>query len=776
MGQDRRQNDELESKLKHYRLNHDEHRRIVGLLGREPRGVEWALFSALWSEHCSYKSSRVHLKGLFNQSPRVLEGFGENAGVVDLGQGERVAFKIESHNHPSYIEPYQGAATGVGGILRDIFTMGARPIALANYLCFGRPEAERMEKIVDGVVRGIGGYGNCVGVPTITGQTEFDPSYDRNVLVNAMAVGLFRPGENVFLSKAKGVGNLVVYVGAKTGRDGVHGASMASESFGKDSAKKRPTVQIGDPFFEKLLIESCLEVMAQNLVVAIQDMGAAGLTSSSFEMAAKGGVGFHLHLDRVPLRDATLTPEDILLSESQERMLMIVEPRRLREVEAVFAKWGLDAVSIGEVTADRKMRLDWHGERLVEIDPELLTEQSPRYERPYDDWKPQSRVQQRGELAYHEGDVGIASAGEALIAALGSPMGCSRSFIYRQYDAHVGAATAADCEESVGVVRLRESGRGLGVVLGCRPSLMRLDAREGGFDAVAYPSLELAAKGFEPMAVTDCLNFGNPERVPVMSSFVAALSGMNEICRELAAPIISGNVSFYNETEARNITPTPSTGLVGLRPSVEQLPKSGFVRRGDSVFVISVPMLHSQGAMGEFLRWRSEAPYSRGFGQLQPGPTGKLIRTLTAMMADNRGRDGSPRVSATRVVGKFGLAYALARMSLQTDVGLVVEQDALLKLFASGEEKSAPAAVSDLFNEVFYQIVVSTNESQSEFTARWLKAGGEAVSVHKLGQTDGDRLCLGEWLDLSIDQLRRSYESGWTKSFPSLQDLTAESR
>ena len=371
MGQTTRPQESLEAKLKHYRLNASEHKRIAGLLGREPQGVEWALFSAMWSEHCSYKSSRIHLKGLFNKSPRVLESFGENAGVVDLGEGERVAFKIESHNHPSFIEPYQGAATGVGGILRDIFTMGARPIAIADYLCFGRPAAERMEKIVDGVVRGIGGYGNPVGVPTITGQTEFDPTYDKNVLVNAMAVGLFRKGEKVFLSKAKGVGNLVVYAGAKTGRDGVHGASMASESFGKDSEKKRPTIQIGDPFFEKLLIEACLEVMEQDLVVAIQDMGAAGLTSSSFEMASKGGVGFNLHLDRVPLREATLEPEDILLSESQERMLLVVEPAQLAKVEAVFKRWGLEAVAVGDVTLKKTMKLFWKGDLLTEIDPEL---------------------------------------------------------------------------------------------------------------------------------------------------------------------------------------------------------------------------------------------------------------------------------------------------------------------------------------------------------------------------------------------------------------------
>ncbi|MEK7356615.1 MAG: AIR synthase-related protein, partial [Bdellovibrionota bacterium] len=351
--------EEFKAKLKTYRLNEVEYGKIYELLGRDPRPVEWALFSALWSEHCSYKSSKIHLKKLFNKSSRVVESFGENAGVVDLGGGERVAFKIESHNHPSFIEPYQGAATGVGGILRDIFTMGARPVALADYLCFGRPTAPRMSQLVDGVVRGIGGYGNCVGVPTITGQTEFHESYDNNILVNAMAVGLFRPGEKVYLSKAKGAGNWIVYVGAKTGRDGVHGASMASESFEADSASKRPTVQIGDPFFEKLLIESCLEVMKEDLVVAIQDMGAAGLTSSSFEMASKGGVGFRIELDKVPLRDSSMSPEDILLSESQERMLLVCEPAKFERIAAIFHRWNLDAVKIGEVTTKKTVELHW---------------------------------------------------------------------------------------------------------------------------------------------------------------------------------------------------------------------------------------------------------------------------------------------------------------------------------------------------------------------------------------------------------------------------------
>ena len=743
MGQDTRDNLELDRKLKHYRLNRDEHRRIVGLIGREPQGVEWALFSALWSEHCSYKSSRVHLKGLFNQSPRVLQSFGENAGVVDLGEGERVAFKMESHNHPSFIEPYQGAATGVGGILRDIFTMGARPIALADYLCFGRPEATRMEKLVDGVVRGIGGYGNCVGVPTITGQTEFDESYNKNILVNAMAVGLFRPGEKVFLSKASGVGNLVVYAGAKTGRDGVHGASMASESFDKESEKKRPTVQIGDPFFEKLLIESSLEVMEQDLVVAIQDMGAAGLTSSSFEMAAKGGVGFTLHLDRVPLRDATLEPEDILLSESQERMLMVVEPSKLERLQALYHRWGLDAVAIGEVTKDRVMRLYWKGDLLTSIDPDLLVEHPPRYERAYETWKPKHRVTTGPVLT-----AGGLKVKDELLKLLGSAEGASREFIYRQYDGHVGASTAADCRESVGVVRLKDSGRGLGVVLGCRPYLMRFDALEGGRDTVAYPSLELAAKGFEPLAMTDCLNFGNPERLEVMTSFVAALGGMNELARELVTPIISGNVSFYNETEGRNITPTPSTGLVGLRRSVEKLPTSGFKQAGLEVFVVStLKSFEFGGAFAEKAK-------------LEPRAMGAIDRdSVKALVASLLSVEAKGFVQASRVVGKFGLGYALSRMALG-GVGAEVTGHSF----------------AELFSERLYEVIVATSLSRAEFEEQWAPASGGKSPIRYLGRTGGLSLKIGSdvesevesAVELTVQELTTVYQKGWTQSFPNL--------
>ena len=735
---------EFQAKLKTYRLNESEYQKICDLLGRDPKGVEWALFSALWSEHCSYKSSKVHLKKLFSRSSRVVESFGENAGVVDLGQGERVAFKIESHNHPSFIEPYQGAATGVGGILRDIFTMGARPIALANYLCFGEPKAPRMQTLVDGVVRGIGGYGNCVGVPTVTGQTVFHESYSGNILVNAMAVGLFRPGEKIFLSKAKGVGNWVVYVGAKTGRDGVHGASMASESFEADSAAKRPTVQIGDPFYEKLLIESCLEVMKQDLVVAIQDMGAAGLTSSSFEMASKGGVGFRLHLDQVPLRDSSMQPEDILLSESQERMLLVCEPSKFEDLAKVFHRWGLDAVKIGEVTEKKSVELYWKGDLLTDIDPDLLVENAPQYQRPFKVLQPQNRTEKRAEVK-----TVIANAGETLLGLMKAAEGTSREWVYRQYDSRVGASTARDCRDSVAVVRLKDSNRALGIVLGCRPHVMRFDARIGGTDAVAYPAFELALKGFEPLAVTDCLNYGNPERENVMSDFVASLEGMNGVCAALEAPIISGNVSFYNETMGRNITPTPSTGLIGLRDSVTNLPLSHFGRAGLDVLLLRLPRLVTGGALQEKTSKRC-----LGQGDLDAKEIGALVKVAREL-------SGIVGVESTRAVGKFGLAYALARMSLE-GVGARIDFEGLKT--ARGAETDA----ASLFEEHFYEAVIAVNPARtSEFESAYAKARERfpGLELHRIGKTLAGRLEIGSFIDSDTASLAKAYNSGWGENF-----------
>ena len=735
----------LDGKLKHYRLSHEEYERMISLLGRTPQGVEWALFSALWSEHCSYKSSRAHLKNLFSQSPHVLVSFGENAGVFDLGQGERIAFKMESHNHPSFIEPYEGAATGVGGILRDIFAMGARPIALANYLAFGDVDANRMPTLIDGVVRGIGGYGNCVGVPTITGQTEFHRSYNKNILVNALALGLFREGEPLMSACASGVGNLIVYVGAKTGKDGVHGASMASESFDSSGESKKTTIQKGDPFYEKLLIEGCLEVMRAGIVEAVQDMGAAGLTSSSFEMAARGDVGFKLNLDKVPLRDSTMTPEEILLSESQERMLLIVKPENFEKLKAVFSHWSLDAESIGTVTKGPHVELFWHGELICQIDPKILTYQAPRYERPFDKWSPRHRVLNIQELS-SDADRGASSDNQTsnqLLQILASPHGSSRSWIYRQYDQRVGTKTIFDCEESVGVVRLPDSGRQLALVLGGRPHVMRFDACVGGMDSVAYPALELAAKGFMPLAVTDCLNFGNPENREIMTEFVASLDGMNDLARALSTPIISGNVSFYNETMGENITSTVATGLVGLgEPILDENshlpPRSSFQAVRDELYIVESSQLIFTGLNGE---WRERS--SIGHGDLSAKEIAEFIQVVRHLAL-------SRAVRSTRVVGKFGLPYALARMCT-AQLGARVQWQ--------------PPVKQKWFTESLYQVVFAVDSDRAfEWRELFAKlAANLNINIARLGEVGESALTFeGEsrW-SVSTVKLRQAHETPW---------------
>ncbi len=729
--------DSHQAKLKHYRLNQFEYDEICKLLGRDPKGIEWALFSALWSEHCSYKSSRRHLKKFFFESPRVVESFGENAGVIDLGEGERVGFKMESHNHPSFIEPFQGAATGVGGILRDIFTMGARPIAIADYLCFGEPKAARMTSLVDGVVKGISHYGNCVGVPTISGQTEFHSSYDGNILVNAFALGLFRPGEPIVNSKARGEGNWVVYVGAKTGKDGVHGASMASESFDENSESKKPTIQIGDPFLEKLLIESCIEVMRENLVVAIQDMGAAGLTSSSFEMAAKGNVGLDLYLDKVPIRDSSIQPEEILLSESQERMLLICEPSKFEAIEKVFAKWGLDAAVVGEVKNDRKVRIFWKNEMLTDIDPHLLTENAPNYDRPYSPWKPKYKTEKLEAFK-------TAFSRETLLATLSSVEGCSREWIYRQYDQRVGTNTHRDATHSVAVLRLPDSGRALGIVLGCRPSVMRMDTLEGAKDAAFYPSLELAVKGFEPLALTDCLNFGNPEKPELMSELVATVEGLTEASKALKAPVISGNVSLYNETLNKNVTSTPSTGWVGLRPALENIPQDQFVGEGNDVYKLSLSQIEWNGTLGEK---EKQKPQFKGEINSQ-----KCAEFVTLCLELGR----STELKASKVVGKFGLPYALARMSLNN----------------MGAKIVSTQAAEESFKERLYEIVLEVapgSKVLAGLTSRFEKLGAK---LEKIGSVTKGNLSFqtktGETVDLSSKEMNEAYYSGWKNEFKEL--------
>jgi len=544
-------------------LSAEEYGRVLEIMGRTPSFTELGIFSVMWSEHCSYKSSRVWLKQLPTKAPWVIHGPGENAGVVDIGDGLAAVFKMESHNHPSFIEPYQGAATGVGGILRDVFTMGARPVANLNALRFGRPENPRTKRVVDGVVRGIGGYGNCVGVPTVGGEINFHPAYDGNPLVNAMTVGIANK-DRIFLSAAAGVGNPVVYVGSKTGRDGIHGATMASAEFGADSEEKRPTVQVGDPFTEKLLIEACLELMATDAIVAIQDMGAAGLTSSSVEMAGKGGVGIELDIDQVPARETGMSAYEFMLSESQERMLMVLRPDRGDVARTIFEKWDLDFAVIGHLTDTGRITVKHQGRVEADIPLAPLADQAPLYHRP-------TAETPKGEKlnpARVEDRVGLTRALQTLI---GCPDLCSRRWVWDQYDSSVGGQTvkrpgAADAA----VVKLEGLKRAIALTTDCTPRYCAADPEAGGMQAVAEAWRNLTAVGARPLAITDNMNFGNPEKPEIMGQFAAAIRGMAAACEALDFPVVSGNVSLYNETEGRGILPTPAIGGLGVLEDAAQ--------------------------------------------------------------------------------------------------------------------------------------------------------------------------------------------------------------
>src|SRR3954463_12637612 len=595
-------------------LSSEEYQRVLNALGREPNLTELGIFSVMWSEHCSYKSSRAHLRKLPTEAPWVIQGPGENAGVIDIGDGKAAIFKMESHNHPSYIEPYQGAATGVGGILRDVFTMGARPVANLNALRFGRPDHPKMRHLIAGVVAGIGGYGNCVGVPTVGGEVDFHSAYDGNILVNAMTVGIAKT-DKIFYSAASGSGNPIVYVGSKTGRDGIHGATMASADFSEDSEEKRPTVQVGDPFTEKLLIEACLELMASDAIVAIQDMGAAGLTSSSVEMASKGGVGIRLDMNQVPCREEGMTPYEMMLSESQERMLMVLKPGREAEAEAIFRKWELDFAVIGEVTDTGRMELVWNGETVADIPLDPLADEAPLYDRPHisqDEYKAWAQVKPLGEVP-ESTDIGA-----DLLKLMGSPALASRRWIYEQYDQSVGADTVQRPGGDAAVVRIHGSKKALAMTTDCTPRYCYADPVEGGKQAVAEAYRNLCAVGAKPLAITNCLNFGNPQRPEIMGQFVGCIEGIAEACRALDFPVVSGNVSLYNETKSDDgaslaILPTPAIGGVGLLDDWEKSATIAFKTEGEHLVLIG----HSESHVGQSL-WL-ELCHGRREGPPPPG-------------------------------------------------------------------------------------------------------------------------------------------------------------
>ncbi|MEP7131983.1 MAG: phosphoribosylformylglycinamidine synthase subunit PurL [Acidobacteriota bacterium] len=648
-----------------HNLSSEEYGRILEILGREPNYVELGIFSAMWSEHCSYKSSRVHLKTFPTKGPRVIQGPGENAGIVDIGDGLAVAFKMESHNHPSFIEPYQGAATGVGGILRDIFTMGARPIASLNSLRFGSLDAPRMKHIVDGVVRGIAGYGNCMGVPTVGGETTFHPAYNGNILVNVFNAGIVR-ADRIFLGRAEGAGNPVVYVGSKTGRDGIHGATMASEEFAGDETKqKRPNVQVGDPFTEKLLLEACLELFATEAVVGIQDMGAAGLTSSTFEMAGRAGSGVEIDLSKVPARETGMTPYEIMLSESQERMLLVCHRDRLSQVLAIFRKWELDAVEIGKVTDTGRVVLFFAGEKVADLPAAPLADEAPVYDRPRRPAPPPPPPLWPEEP--EPGDYAV-----CLRAILSSPNVAEKSWIWTQYDHMVGTNTVERPGGDAAVVRVKGTRKALALKSDVNPFFCALDPYRGAAIAVAEAARSIACAGGRPLAITDCLNFGNPEKPEVMAQFEAAVRGISDACRAFEIPVVSGNVSFYNETDGRAIPPTPTVGMVGLLEDVERRVRMGFRAAGDRVALLGVTRDELGGS--EFLRvvrGRDEGPCP----DLDLGAEQRLS-SLLAELAE------SGRLASAHDLADGGLAVAAAECAMTSGFGAVLEISGGLRISA----------------------------------------------------------------------------------------------
>ncbi len=726
-----------EAAAREHGLRPEEWQRLLHGLGRVPTWEELGMVSVMWSEHCSYKSSRRHLKKLPTEAPWVLQGPGENAGVVDVGDGLAACFKMESHNHPSFIEPFQGAATGVGGILRDVFTMGARPIANLNSLRFGRPEAPRMRFLVEGVVAGIGAYGNCMGVPTVGGEVAFDPSYDGNILVNAMTVGLMR-SDRIFRSAAAGVGHPVMYVGSKTGRDGIHGATMASEEFGEQSASQRPRVQVGDPFTEKCLLEACLELMSEDAIVAIQDMGAAGLTSSSCEMASRGNAGIDIDVAEVPRRETGMSPYEVLLSESQERMLMVVRPGTEALVRGIFDRWGLDSAVIGRVT-DTGCVVVRDGDREVARLPvQVLVDEAPVYDRPMKR-PPLETAWVLPDLASFE----AVSLETRLLSVLSQPTVASKRWVYEQYDSGVRCSTvlgpgAADAA----VVRLSgadldpdgDTVRGLALTVDMNSRWVQLDPRRGAMLGVLEAARNLACVGAEPRGLTDCLNFGNPERPEVMWTLVESIEGLAEACRALGVPVVSGNVSLYNETDGRSILPTPTVGMVGVVENVRCSPGSGFRRAGDRVFVLGSPEGLTLG--GSELVWMEQGAH---LGRPAEPDLEMARRVHAACVAAVR----QGWVRSAHDVSEGGLAVCIAESCILGGIG------AVLRWPWSAEPER-------FFGEGPSVIVLTTDAPEK------LK---EVATEHRaplveIGEVGGAVLDIDGYLKVAVSDLAASWEGG----------------
>lgn len=712
-------------------LKPDEYERILKLIGRIPSFTELGIFSAMWNEHCSYKSSRIHLRGLPTKAPWVIQGPGENAGVIDIGDGLAVVFKMESHNHPSYIEPYQGATTGVGGILRDVFTMGARPIACLNALSFGDPKHPKTRHLVSGVVAGVGGYGNSFGVPTVGGQVRFHTRYDGNPLVNAMAVGLAE-SDKIFYAAASGVNMPIVYLGSKTGRDGIHGATMASAEFGADAEEKRPTVQVGDPFAEKLLLEACLEIMAKDCVIAIQDMGAAGLTCSAVEMGAKGNLGVELDLDTVPTRETGMSAYEMMLSESQERMLMVLKPEKEQEAEAIFRKWGLDFAVVGYTTPTKRFVIKHGGDVMADLPIKELGDEAPLYNRPFVD-SPKLPVIDAASVKPPMGNA------EALEKIMGAPDMCSRRWVWEQYDHVIMGNTVQRPGGDAAVVRVLDGPKGLALTADVTPRYCEADPFEGGKQAVAEAWRNITAVGGLPLAITDNLNFGNPEKPEIMGQFVGCIRGIGEACKALDFPVVSGNVSLYNETNGRGILPTPSIGGVGLLDDFTKSATLAFKAEGEAVMLVGA----TAGWLGQSIYLRDVCGREEG----APPPVDLAVERRNGDFI--RGLIRAGRTSAVHDLSDGGLLVALAEMAIASGIGATVMNPTQLPAHAFwfGEDQAR------------YVVTVPLAEADRLLT----EARAAGVPAQIVGRTGGKALAIQGEREVAVAVLRDAFEAWFPK-------------
>ena len=719
-------------------LKPDEFAKIVALIGRQPTYTELGIFSAMWNEHCSYKSSKKWLRTLPTAGPRVTQGPGENAGVVDIGDGQAIVFKMESHNHPSFIEPYQGAATGVGGILRDVFTMGARPVAAMNALRFGAPEHEKTRHLVSGVVAGVGGYGNAFGVPVVGGEVEFDARYNGNNLVNAFAAGL-ADTDKIFYSKAEGVGLPVVYLGAKTGRDGVGGATMASAEFDDAIEEKRPTVQVGDPFTEKRLLEACLELMATGAVIAIQDMGAAGLTCSAVEMGAKGDLGIELNLDHVPVRETAMTPYEMMLSESQERMLMVLHPEKEAAARAVFERWELDFATVGITTDDLRFRVLWQGAEVANLPIKDLGDAAPEYDRPW--------VKPPRPAPIITNDVPHMDVADALLALVGGHHGSSRRWVYEQYDTLIQGNSLQLPGGDAGVIRVEgHPTKALAFTSDVTPRYCEADPFEGGKQAVAEAWRNLTATGATPIAASDNLNFGNPEKPEIMGQLVEAVRGIGEACRTLDFPIVSGNVSLYNETNGQGILPTPTIGGVGLIPDWSNMARAGFAAAGEMILLF--------GAPPEWGTHLGQSLYLRDLCGRRDGPPPPVDLAHERRVGDYvRDLIRSGVATAVHDLSDGGLAVGLAEMAMTSGIGATVNQlndaDPIATFF--GEDQGRYLVTLRPYDDI---------EAFTDFTNAITAAG---IFAPWIGNTGGDTLVLGNARPLPVADLKAAHEAWFPK-------------